>query len=168
MARIAKLRIAEGHLANVIQTAIIPIDRFMLTGTLAIGVYLALSSKDSAAVAQIFIFLLLSQRIVGPLRQMAQLLEQYEEAKSSVNLVSGLVNAGSEDERSGRGVRQPLTGHIEFASVRFQYSGANSPALDRVSFELPPGTTLGVMGAAVQARRPSRGCCSDFIPTTTD
>ncbi|SFU46641.1 ATP-binding cassette, subfamily B [Methylobacterium sp. 174MFSha1.1] len=146
VARISQLRIAEGHMANVIQSAIIPMERFMLTGTLAIGVYLALSSKDSSAVAQIFIFLLLSQRIVGPLRQMAQLLEQYEEAKSSVNLVSGLVNAGSEDERQGRGVRQPLTGHIEFASVRFQYSGANSPALDAVSFELPPGTTLGIMG----------------------
>jgi ATP-binding cassette subfamily B protein len=146
VARIAKLRIAEGQLANVIQSAIIPIERFMLSGTLAIGVYLALSSKDSGVVAEIFIFLLLSQRIVGPLRQLAQLLEQFEEAKSSLNLVAGMLNAGSEDERSGGGVRQPLTGNVEFSSVRFQYSGATSPALDGVSFALPPGTTLGIMG----------------------
>ncbi|MFE1600585.1 peptidase domain-containing ABC transporter [Methylobacterium sp. ID0610] len=146
VARIARLRIAEGQLSNLIQSAILPLDRFMISGTLAIGVYLSMTSKEAGAVAEIFIFLLLSQRIVGPLRQLAQLLEQYEEAKSSIGLVSGLLNVGSEDEKRGQGVRLPLTGRVEFAAVRFQYSGATSPALDAVSFEVPPGTTLGIMG----------------------
>ncbi|MFH6784839.1 MULTISPECIES: peptidase domain-containing ABC transporter [Methylobacterium] len=146
VARTARLRIAEGQLANIIHSAILPIERFMISGVLAIGVYIALSSTDYNAIASIFIFLLLSQRIVGPLRQIAQLLEQYEEAKTSLNMVAGMLDAGTEDQTSGNGVRQPLIGHVEFASVRFQYSGATSPALNDVSFDLPPGTTLGVMG----------------------
>lgn len=146
VAQSAKLRLAEGNLANAIQSAIIPVERFMLSGTLAIGVYLAMTSGESGAVAQIFIFLLLSQRIVGPLRQMAQLLEQYEEAKASMSLVGDMVNVGSEAGTGAQGVRQPLSGHIEFSSVRFQYSGSINPALNNVSFEVPTGSTLGIMG----------------------
>lgn len=146
VARSAKLRAREGNLANLIQSAILPVERFMLSGTMAIGVYVAMTSTDSAAAAEIFIFLLLSQRIVGPIRQMAQLVEQYEEAKGSVRLVSSIVNNAAEDKRHGQGVRQVLTGRLEFSSVRFQYRGANSPALDNVSFEVAAGTTLGIMG----------------------
>ncbi|MCJ2043479.1 peptidase domain-containing ABC transporter [Methylobacterium sp. J-078] len=146
VAEAAKLRIAEGNLANLIQSVIVPIDRFMQSGILAIGVFLAMSSKDTGAVAEIFVFLLLSQRVAGPLRQLAQLMEQYEEAKSSVSLVGNMVNNGSEDARVGQGVRQPLIGHIEFSSVNFAYTGSTSPALNQVSFEIPTGTTLGIMG----------------------
>jgi len=146
VARSAKLRAREANLANIIQSAILPVERFMLSGTMAIGVYIAMTSTDSAATAEIFVFFLLSQRIVGPMRQMAQLVEQYEEAKSSVRLVSSMVNNGAEDTRPGQGVRQVLTGRLEFSSVRFQYRGATSPALDNVGFEVAAGTTLGIMG----------------------
>lgn len=146
VARCAKLRARESNLANLIQSVITPIERFMISGTLAIGVYVAMTSADSASAAEIFVFLLLSQRVVGPMRQMAQLVEQYEEAKSSVQLVGSLVNSAAEDARTGQGVRQRLTGRVEFSSVRFQYRGASNPALDDVSFEVPAGTTLGIMG----------------------
>lgn len=145
-ARVAKFKERENNLANIVQTAIVPVERFMVSGTLAIGVYLAITSKDPASVAEMFVFLLLSQRIAGPLRQLAQLIEQYEEAKSSINAVGDLVNVPAETSKEGLGVRRPLAGHVNFASVRFQYSGANSPALDNVTFEVPAGSTLGIMG----------------------
>ena len=146
VARVAKLRGRESDLANIIQSAIVPVERFMVMGTMAIGVYIAMTSQGATSVAELFVFMLLSQRIAGPLRQMAQLIEQYQEAKSSVQLVSDLVNSGAEDSKAGLGVRQQLTGQVEFASVRFQYKGAVSPALDNTSFEIPAGTTLGIMG----------------------
>lgn len=146
VARCAKLKARESNLANLIGSVILPIERFMISGTLAIGVYQAITSTDPSTAAEIFFFLLLSQRVVGPMLQMAHLVEQYEEAKTSVQLVSSLVNNQAEDARTGQGVRRTLTGHVEFSSVRFQYSGANSPALNEVSFEVPAGTTLGIMG----------------------
>jgi ATP-binding cassette subfamily B protein len=39
-----------------------------------------------------------------------------------------------------------LQGHVEFSRVRFTYKGGTSPALDGVSFDVPVGTTLGVVG----------------------
>jgi ATP-binding cassette subfamily B protein len=61
-------------------------------------------------------------------------------------MVSRLVNQPAEEGRSGHGVRTPLQGAVEFSGVTFKYKGAVTPALNNVSFEVPVGTTLGVMG----------------------
>jgi ABC-type branched-subunit amino acid transport system ATPase component len=39
-----------------------------------------------------------------------------------------------------------LRGEVGFEEVRFQYSGATSPALDGVSLEITPGATLALVG----------------------
>lgn len=146
IARIARHRLREGNLATMIQTAILPIERFMISGSLAIGVYLALTSTDPAAVGEMFVFLLLAQRISAPLRQMAGLIEQYDQARSAVASVADMLNRPGEEMRPGQGVRRPLTGEVSFSDVVFKYPGATTPALDRASFIVPAGTTLGIMG----------------------
>jgi subfamily B ATP-binding cassette protein HlyB/CyaB len=146
VARAAKLRLREQAFANIIQSAVLPLDRLMVSGTLAIGVWFAMTSDDPTTVATIFVFLLLSQRVASPLRQLAQLVEQYDQAHSAVEVVGRLLNQAPEEGRSSHGVRTPLEGDVAFQKVRFQYAGATSPALDGVSFEVGKGTTLGVMG----------------------
>ena len=91
-------------------------------------------------------FLMLAQRVSGPLMQMAQLINQFDEARSAVTTVRNLVNQPPEEGRSGHGVRSPIDGTVEFSNVTFKYKGAVSPSLNRVSFEISRGTTLGVMG----------------------
>ncbi|MGY3412976.1 ABC-type bacteriocin/lantibiotic exporter with double-glycine peptidase domain [Bradyrhizobium sp. GM5.1] len=78
--------------------------------------------------------------------QMAQLINQYDEARSAVAIVGNLVNRPAEEGRTGHGVRSPLEGKVEFSGVTFKYKGALSPTLNNISFEIPLGTTLGVMG----------------------
>ncbi len=146
VARAARLRLREQTFGNLIQSAVLPLDRMMVSGTLAIGVWFAMTSDDPTTVASIFVFLLLSQRVASPLRQLAQLVEQYDQAYSAVEVVSRLLNQEPEAGRSGHGVRTPIDGHVAFQNVRFQYTGATAPALDGVSFEAARGTTLGVMG----------------------
>lgn len=145
-AELAKLRSSEQKAINIIQSLLVPLEKFLLSGPLAIGVYLAMTSTEPTAVAEIFVFLLLSQRIIAPLRQAAQLIEQYEAAKLSVKLVSSLVNKTSEDNNSGKGVRQPLIGKLEVSGLRFQYPNSRTPALNQVDFVVQPGETLGIMG----------------------
>jgi subfamily B ATP-binding cassette protein HlyB/CyaB len=146
VARVAKLRFAEGMTANLIQSVVRPLEQLAVSGSFALGVYLVLSTKDPVYVGALFAFLLLTQRIAGPLMQMAQLVQQYDEARLAVGFVGGLVNQPAEEGRSGSGVRTPLRGHVEFSNVTFKYKGAVSPALEKVSFEVPEGTTLGIMG----------------------
>lgn len=146
VARIAQHRLREGNLATLIQATILPIERFMISGSLAIGVYLAVTSKDPAAVGEIFVFLLLSQRVASPLRQMSALVEQYDQTRNTVATVADMLNRPGEETHPGQGVRQPLIGEVSFSDVLFKYPGATTPALDRASFIVPAGTTLGIMG----------------------
>ena len=71
---------------------------------------------------------------------------QYDEARLAISYVAQLVNQPAEEGRTGSGVRTPLQGQVEFSNVNFRYRGAISPALEKVSFEVPAGTTLGIMG----------------------
>ena len=146
VARVAKLRFAEGMTANLIQTVVRPMERLAVAGSFALGVYLVLSTHDPVYVGALFAFLLLTMRVVGPLMQVAKLVQQYDEARMAVGFVAALVNQPAEEGRSGSGVRTPLQGHVEFSNVLFKYKGATSPALDKVSFDMPAGTTVGIMG----------------------
>ena len=145
-ARAARARVAEGHFTNLIQSAIMPIERLVVSGSLAVGVYMALQSQDPVAVGSLFAFIMLSQRIAAPLMQASQLLQQYDEARIATDTVAALVNQEPEEGRSGHGVRKPILGHVEFQGVLFSYKGSLRPALKNLSFEVPRGTSLGVMG----------------------
>jgi len=145
-ARIAKLRFAEGMSANLIQAGVRPLERFAVSGSYAVGVYFALTTNDPVYIGALFAFLMLSQRVSGPLLQMAKLINQYDEARIAVAVVARLVNHPPEEGRAGNGVRAPIEGHVQFTDVTFKYVGAPSPALEDVTFEVPKGATLGVMG----------------------
>jgi ATP-binding cassette subfamily B protein len=145
-ARVAKLRSAEGMTANLIQAVARPIERLAVTGPFAVGVYMTLTTNDPVYVGSLFAFLMLSQRVSSPLLQAAKLINQYDEARIAVAVVSDVLNRPPEEGRTGTGVRTPLTGNIQFSKVTFTYKGAAEPALENVSFEVPAGTTLGVVG----------------------
>ncbi len=121
-------------------------ERFAVSGSYAVGVYFALTTNDPVYIGALFAFLMLSQRVSGPLLQMAKLINQYDEARIAVAVVGQLVNQPAEEGRSGHGVRTPIEGHIQFSDVTFKYASAARPALEDVSFEVPKGTTLGIMG----------------------
>ena len=145
-ARLARLRFAEGNVSNLIQAVVTPLERLMVTGSFGVGVYLALTINDPTGTATLFTFMLLSQRLASPLIQASQLINQYDEARTAIGVVGSLVNREPEQGRSGDGVRNELQGHVVFSGVLFQYKGALKPALKSVTFEIPQGTTLGVMG----------------------
>ena len=123
-----------------------PLERLAVNGSYALGVYFAITTKDPVYIGALFAFLMLTQRVSGPLMQMAQLINQYDEAQSAVGMVARLVNQPKEEANAEHGVRTPLKGHVEFVNVRFTYKGATAPALDAVSFEVPVGRTVGVVG----------------------
>jgi subfamily B ATP-binding cassette protein HlyB/CyaB len=146
VAEAVRLRVDALRTANVIQTVVTPLERLMGSGTIALAVYFAISTKDQIYVGALVAFMMLTQRVASPLIQLSHLLEQYDEAQIAVRTISKLVNQPAEEGRSRAGVRTPLKGRIEFEDVRFCYRGAAKPALDGVSFIVPEGTILGVMG----------------------
>jgi ATP-binding cassette subfamily B protein len=118
----------------------------MSNGIVAVAVYLALVTKDPMYLGAIFAFMIMTQRVTMPVLQAAQSIVQIDEARRALADVAKVINREPEAGRSGRGIRTPFTGRIEFSDVTFKYAGATTPALDRVSFSIPEGSVFGLVG----------------------
>src|SRR5262249_36428844 len=145
VAAAAKARLAFGKLANWPQTIVNPIERFMSTGVVLVGAYLALT-EPGYAVGALFAFMLLSMRVAQPLAGLARLVENYQEIGAAIGEVASVLNRPAESAVAGGGLRPRFSGAISFEEVSFTYIGTKIPALDHVSLEVPAGTMLGIVG----------------------
>ncbi len=134
-----------GRISNWPQTLVVPIENFMQRGVLLVGAYLAITHSASSTGALIA-FMMLSGRVAAPLVSLAKLIEDMEETRSAVALAAGVLNNRPETTTPGAGLRPRFEGAVTFRDVKFTYPGSPNPALTDISFEVPAGTTLGLVG----------------------
>jgi len=138
-------RKAMGDASNWPQSLVIPFETMMNRGVLMIGAYLALTNGGVSSGALIA-FMMLSGRVGQPLVSMAKLVEDVEEVRASVAMVSQILNNRPETTTPGAGLRPKFEGGVRFDKVSFTYPGSKNPALEDITFEIPAGTMLGVVG----------------------
>ena len=142
----AKWRWRVALISNWPQTIATPISRFMWMGVMLIGAYLALNDNTGYMVGSLFAFMMLSGRVAQPLVGAAGLTEKYLEVKTSIGLAAHVLNRPMESNAASGGLRPRFAGAISFEDVTFTYPTGQTPALERVSFSIPAGTMLGVVG----------------------
>ena len=146
MAVAGKWRIAFGKLSNWPQTLVTPFERFMWLGVVLVGVYMALSDSTSVETGTLFAFMMLSQRVSAPLVSLARLMEELEEVAGNMGQAAEVLNRPLEVDPASGGLRPRFAGAISFEDVIFTYPGTKTPALDKISFSIPAGTMLGLVG----------------------
>ena len=104
-----------------------------------------LVSPNSINPGALVAFALLSRRLAAPLVKIATLQQDLAEVRGAMNEVASIMNVPPEVTRTN-GLRAPIKGEISFQDVRFRYVPGASYALDEVSFTVPQGTVLGIMG----------------------
>jgi ATP-binding cassette subfamily B protein len=142
----AKRRLDFGRLANWPQALVTPAERMMSIGVVLVGADLALADHSAYAVGGLFAFMMLSARVAQPLVGLARLIEDYESVGAAIGELGSVLNRPPEADPAAGGLRPCLAGAITFDDVSFTYDGAGSPALANVSFSVPAGTMLGVVG----------------------
>lgn len=90
-------------------------------------------------------FAMLAGRLSQPLLQLARLQHDLGEVNGAIHQIASVLNAPPEIMREN-GLRLPIKGEVEFKDVRFRYNPDAPYALDGVSFKVPKGTVLGIMG----------------------
>jgi len=140
----ARVRFDVQKLALIAQSLVGPLEKLMTATVIAVGAYLVLQREMQ--IGGLIAFHIISGRVVGPLVQMSSLLQQFQEVSLSIRMLGTIMNHPSEDNRSGRGLRIPFKGLVEFSNVRFRYAPSAPAALDNVSFCIPEGTIFGIMG----------------------
>lgn len=82
--------------------------------------------------------------MLGPVRQLGRIISNLSKAGVSLGRIADVMNAKEEDY--GGASDETLTGDIVFDDVSFAYEGGK-PVLSNVSFTVPQGSTLGIIGA---------------------
>jgi ATP-binding cassette subfamily B protein len=146
IAEAGKWRMAYGRLANWPQTLVTPVERFMWMGAILLGVYWALSDSSGTGAGALFAFMMLSQRVAQPLVQLARLTDEYQDVAAAIGQAASVLNRPLEVDAASGGMRPRFAGAISFDDVTFTYGGTKTPALDRITFSIPAGTMLGIVG----------------------
>jgi ATP-binding cassette, subfamily B, bacterial HlyB/CyaB len=108
--------------------------------------YMAIKQPSGYTVGGLFAFMMLSGRVAQPLVGLARLVEDYEEVGAAIGEAGSVLNRPLELDAPSGGLRPKFLGGITFQDVTFTYLGTKVPALDRVSFSVPAGTILGIVG----------------------
>ena len=89
-------------------------------------------------------FISYNQTLVWPVRGLGRILSEMSKAGVSIERVQYILAAKQEEEPPAA-ITPPLDGDIRFDHVSFRYDGGQDVLRD-VSFTVPAGTTLGILG----------------------
>ena len=120
------------------------LERVMQLAILGVGAQSVFDGDLS--IGSLIAFNMLSGRVSGPLIGMVGLINEYQQIRMSVGMLSSVMDHPPEREPGQRYIFPRINGEMEFEEVTFTYPGAATPALDRVSFKIEPGQMIGVVG----------------------
>jgi ATP-binding cassette subfamily B protein len=139
-------RLAAGRMANWPQTMIDPLQLFMSRGVVVLGAYLALQANSGIDRGALIAYMILAGRVASPLVGFARLMEDFQEVRTAVGQIAKVLNNPPEVRNVSDGMRPRFEGRVAFEDVTFTYPLGSRPALNRVNFDVPPGTMLGLVG----------------------
>lgn len=91
--------------------------------------------------------IILTSRTVAPMGQMASLISNYSDAKSSYDTLNTIITQPLEREPGHSFLQRPtVSGTIEFKNVTFSYPNSDVIALNNVSFTINAGEKVAIIG----------------------
>ncbi len=113
----------------------------VVLAALALGAQAAVAGRLSAG--ELFTFLMLLQALVWPLISVGWILSAFHRAVAAADRIEEIFALAPE---AAHGAIPELQGRLEVRDLTFHYPGTTAPALRAVSFALPAGHKLGLVG----------------------
>ena len=109
------------------------------------GVYMI--QEFELSMGGLIAIVILTGRTLAPMGQVASLMTNYEDTKTSYETLNEIISQPSERPDGKKFVQRPdFSGHIEFVDVTFSYPNTDVPALKNASFVIEPGEHVGIIG----------------------
>ncbi|SSW65860.1 Toxin RTX-I translocation ATP-binding protein [Achromobacter veterisilvae] len=136
-----KLKLISSSTVGFVQA----VQQMVSISVVIIGVYQA--QESAISMGGIIAASMIAGRCLAPLGQVAGLLMQYQNARTSLGSIDNYMKLPIERPAEAEFLHRPVFhGGLEFRDVTFTYPGAAQPALKKVSFKLKPGEKVGVIG----------------------
>ncbi|WFU69036.1 type I secretion system permease/ATPase [Bradyrhizobium sp. CB2312] len=123
------------------------VSKVVTAAILYVGARLVIG--DALTVGELVAFNIFAGRVSAPVLRLAQVWQDFHQARLSIARLGDILNSAAEPAYSaGRAGLPPLQGNIRFERVAFRYRLDGPEILHDVSFEIPAGQTVGIVGSS--------------------
>jgi subfamily B ATP-binding cassette protein HlyB/CyaB len=135
------------QLANVASNSIQLISKVTFAASLYVGAKLVIAGDLS--VGELVAFNILAGRVTQPILRLAQIWQDFHQARISVERLGDILNTPAEPaQTSSHAGLPPIRGDIKFENVTFRYRIDGPPILREVDLTIPAGQFIGIVGAS--------------------
>jgi len=121
------------------------VSKIVTAGILYCGARLVIDG--SLSVGELVAFNILAGRVSAPVLRLAQMWQDFHQARLSISRLGDILNTKAEPTYTAGRARLPaLRGEIRFEHVTFRYRIDGPEVISDVSFAVPPGQTVGIVG----------------------
>ncbi|MFI6775004.1 ABC transporter ATP-binding protein [Nocardia sp. NPDC050412] len=106
-------------------------------------------AENTMTAGTLIAFVLYLQLLFGPILQLSQVFDGYQQARVGLRRIGDLLRTPSSiatDPPDAIAIDHGLRGEVVLDDIRFHYPSTEKPALDGVSLRIPAGSTLALVG----------------------
>jgi subfamily B ATP-binding cassette protein HlyB/CyaB len=134
-------------LGNSASQAVQLISKIVTALTLYFGAMLVIDG--SLTVGELVAFNMLAGRVTMPVLRLAQMWQDFHQARLSVQRLGDILNTPTEPSfNPARAALRAIRGDVAFEHVTFRYRVDGPEVLSDVSFDVPAGQIVGIVGAS--------------------
>jgi subfamily B ATP-binding cassette protein HlyB/CyaB len=132
-------------LGNTASQSVQLVSKLVTAGVLYFGAKLVIGGD--LTVGELVAFNILAGRVSAPVLRLAQIWQDFHQARLSVERLGDILNAPAEPTfNTARAALPAIRGEIVFEHVTFRYRIDGPEVLHDVSFKIMPGQVLGIVG----------------------
>lgn len=133
------------HINNIAGQLVQLVQKITMALTLWIGASLVM--KGELSVGQLIAFNMLAGRVTQPILRLAQLWQNFQQAKISIEKLSDILNNPAENtETLSKGSIPEIKGDVEFKDIVFRYIPNGPEILKKINFKVKAGQKIGFVG----------------------
>jgi ATP-binding cassette, subfamily B, bacterial HlyB/CyaB len=134
-------------LNNMASQGVQTVNKLVIAATLYFGAKLVIGGEMT--VGELVAFNMLAARVSMPVLRLAQLWQDFHQARLSIDRLGDILNTMPEPSfNPGRAALPAIRGQIAFEHVTFRYRIDGPEVLHDVSFSVRPGLVVGVVGSS--------------------
>lgn len=121
------------------------VQKITTVAVLWVGAYRVIDGELS--IGQLIAFTMISAQVTGPLLRLVNLWQELQQVGISVQRLGDVLNTQPEPAYNpGRTTLPQVAGHVVFDHVTFRYRPDGPEVLRKLSFAVPPGKMIGLVG----------------------
>jgi subfamily B ATP-binding cassette protein HlyB/CyaB len=121
------------------------ISKLVMAATLYFGAQLVI--EGGMTVGELVAFNIFAQRVTQPILRLAQLWQDFHQARLSIDRLGDILNTQAEPTYNpARAALPPVRGNITYDHVDFRYRADGQQVLHDINLQVPAGQTVGIVG----------------------